>query len=130
MSKKIKFSVVMPIYNVGHFLDESISSVINQTIGFKENIELILINDGSTDNSDEICKKYVSKYPNNIIYKKQKNSGVSKARNEGLKLATGEYINFFDADDIWNNDVFQKINHFFDTNKNIDLISCRQKYFE
>lgn len=130
MSKKIKFSVIMPIYNVGHFLDESISSVINQTIDFERNIELILINDGSTDNSDEICKKYVSRYPNNVIYKKQKNSGVSKARNEGLKLATGEYINFFDADDIWNNDVFQKINHFFDTNKNIDLISCRQKYFE
>ena len=59
------FSVVMAIYNTGRYLDESINSLLNQTIGYKE-IQIILVNDGSTDNSEEICKKYQKVYKNNI----------------------------------------------------------------
>lgn len=128
MRKKYKFSVVMPIYNVGLFLNEAIDSIINQTIGFENNIELILINDGSSDNSHDICVDYQRRYPNNIIYKSQENKGVSNARNNGLKLASGEYINFFDGDDIWDLDVFSKVDKFFREN-DVDIISCRQKYF-
>ena len=62
--KKFKFSVIIPIYNVEKYLNETIESVINQTIGFEENIQLILINDGSPDNSETICLKYKEKYPN------------------------------------------------------------------
>ena len=130
MNKKYKFSVIMPIYNVGQFLEESINSVLNQTIGFEENIELILINDGSTDNSETICLNYQKKYPNNIIYKKQDNKGVSSARNKGIKLAHGMYTNYFDGDDIWEQDVFEKVYEFTKENNDIDVISCRQKYFE
>ena len=98
MNKKYKFSVIIPIYNAGQYLDDAINSVISQTIGFS-NIELILVNDGSTDNSEDICMKYKEKY-SNIIYVKQKNKGVSSARNKGLSLATGQYVNFLDADDL------------------------------
>ena len=61
------FSVIMPIYNTGKYLDDSIGSLLNQTIGFN-NIQLILVNDGSLDKSEEISLKYKKKYPNNIIY--------------------------------------------------------------
>ena len=69
MKKDYKFSIIVPIYNVGKYLEETIMSVVNQTIGF-ENIQLILINDGSIDNSEEICLKYQKIYPENIIYYK------------------------------------------------------------
>lgn len=101
------FSVVIPVYNVEEYLEETINSVINQTIGLK-NIQLILVNDGSVDNSETICLKYQTLYPDNVIYLKQKNSGVSKARNYGLKHASGKYINFLDSDDKWALDAFEK----------------------
>jgi len=95
MKKNFKFSVIIPIYNVEEYLEETINSVINQTIGFEENIQLILINDGSPDNSEEICLKYKELYPDNVIYYKQKNSGVSSARNKGIELAIGEFFRCF-----------------------------------
>ena len=131
MKYKYNFSVIVPIYNLELFLDEALSSIVNQSIGFKENIELILINDGSSDNSEKICRKYLELYPDNVIYKRQENKGVSTARNVGLSLANGKYINFFDGDDIWDLDTFEKVFAFFEENKNeIDVVSCRQKYFE
>ena len=87
---KYKFSVVIPIYNVEKYLEETIESIINQSIGFEENIQIILVNDGSPDNSEEICLKYKEMYPDNILYKKKENGGVSSARNTGLKKVSGE----------------------------------------
>lgn len=131
MSKyKYKFSVIIPIYNVESYLEETIESVINQSIGFEENIEIILVNDGSPDNSEEICIRYRDQYPNNIKYIKQKNAGVSAARNNGIKYANGEYINFLDSDDKWELDVFKKAYKMFSKNDNIDVIGVRQKFFE
>ena len=94
-----KVSVIIPIYNKEKFLNESILSVINQTI-FNE-IELILINDGSTDRSETIGIEYANKYTN-IKYFYQKNQGVSVARNFGLQKAKGKYVYFIDADDTIN----------------------------
>ncbi|MBR3785327.1 MAG: glycosyltransferase family 2 protein [Firmicutes bacterium] len=131
MEKKFLFSVVMPIYNTAPYLDESIGSVIRQSIGFEDHIQLILINDGSLDQSHEICKRYKEQYPDNIIYVEQENMGVSHARNHGLTYATGKYVNFFDSDDIWEPDVFQKVAVFFDTYEDeTDVVCCLQKYFE
>ena len=127
MNKKI--SVIIPIYNVEDYLKETIESIINQTIGF-DNIELILINDGSTDNSEQICLEYKNKYPNNIIYKKQKNSGVSVARNEGIALASGKFISMPDGDDKWDLDVFEKAIDFFEKNKSINMVSFRVYQFD
>jgi len=126
---KYKFSVIIPIYNVENYLKEAIESILNQTIGFKENIQLILINDGSTDNSEVICMEYKQKYPENITYLKKENGGVSSARNAGMQYIEGEYVNFLDGDDKWNSDVFELVWDFF-KNNDVKLIACRKKYFE
>lgn len=128
---KYRFSVVIPIFNVEEFLEETIESVINQDLGFEENIQLILVNDGSPDNSEEICLKYKEMYPNNVIYVKQENAGVSAARNKGMEYAEGKYLNFLDADDKWDLDAFRIALEFFEKNKKkIDFVSCRMKFFE
>ena len=91
-----KVSVIIPVYNSEKFLFNSINSVINQTL---KDIEIICINDGSLDNSLEILN-YFKEIDKRIIIINQKNKGVNYARNEGLKIAKGQYILFFDSDDI------------------------------
>lgn len=88
-------SVVVPVYNAERFLEQCLDSIINQTYF---NLEIILINDGSTDRSTEICDIY-SKRDYRVRVVSQENSGVSSARNKGIDLATGEYITFVDSDD-------------------------------
>ena len=128
---KYKFTVIVPIYKVEEYLEDTILSVINQTIGFKENIQLILVNDGSPDNSDKICKKYLDKYPKNIVYIEQENSGVSVARNNGMNYIEGKYVNFLDSDDKWDIDTFDKVWNFFEKyEKKIDVVACPLCYFE
>ncbi|MFE5415052.1 poly(glucosyl N-acetylgalactosamine 1-phosphate) glucosyltransferase, partial [Bacillus subtilis] len=117
------FSVIMPIYNVELYLTEAIESIINQTVGF-ENIQLILVNDDSPDKSEIICKEYAQKYPNNIVYAKKQNGGVSSARNYGLKYAEGRYIQFLDPDDLVSEGTFENVLNFFDEHKNeIDIVA-------
>ena len=128
--QNFKFSVIIPVYNAERYLHEAIDSIINQTIDFKTNIQLILINDGSTDKSEEVCLKYKEQYPNNIIYFKQKNSGVSSARNKGIELATGEFINFLDSDDKWSLNAFKEVLKYSNENHNIKLFSCKMVFFE
>lgn len=91
-----KISTIIPVYNSEQYLYDAIESVISQKI-FK-NVQLILIDDGSTDNSASICKSFTQKY-SNIEYHHLNNSGVSNARNVGLGLAVGDYIHFMDSDD-------------------------------
>ena len=91
----IKISIIIPIHNAEKYLDKCLESVINQTF---EDIEIICINDGSSDNSIQILKEYVEK-DKRIKIINQNNKGVSAARNEGLKVAQGDYICFVDADD-------------------------------
>ena len=122
------FSVIIAIYNAGRYLDDSICSLINQTIGL-EKIQIILINDGSTDETEEICLKYQKKYKKNIIYFKIKHSGVSKARNIGMNYANGTFINFLDADDKWENQAFYFFSLFLKMHNDIDIVSGRIKFF-
>ena len=84
------FSVIISIYNSGRYLEDTIKSLLNQTIGF-ESIQIILVNDGSTDNSENICLKYQKLYKKNILYINISHSGVSKARNIGLNYTKGLY---------------------------------------
>lgn len=86
----------MPIYNAGNILAENIESILNQSY---QDFELILVNDASTDNSLKVCLDYARLYENVKIINKEKNEGVSKARNDGINIAKGEYICFVDADD-------------------------------
>lgn len=90
-----KISIIIPIYNVDKYLDKCLDTIINQTY---KNLEIILINDGSTDNSLNICKTYAKKDERIIILNKE-NEGVSISRNKGIKIATGKYVVFMDADD-------------------------------
>ena len=129
MNCKYKISVVIPIYNSELYLRDVIDSIIVQTIGF-ENIQLILVNDGSNDKSEEICLEYKNRY-NNIIYLKQEKKGVSSARNMGLKYAEGKYINFIDSDDKWSKDALLNMYNFIEDNDSeIDCVSARIKCFE
>ena len=118
------FSVIMSIYNTEQYLVDSIDSIINQSIGFN-NIQLILVNDGSTDNSEQICLKYKKKYQNNIFYIKITHGGPSKARNIGLSYAKGTIVNFLDSDDKWDIKAFNYVFLFFKLYKNIDVIGGR-----
>ena len=99
MNKKYKISVIIPVYNAEKYLKTAIDSIINQTIGF-DNIELIIVNDNSKDNSKKIIKNYANKYNNIIDIHLDKNSGLpGKPRNIGIDKATADYIIFLDADD-------------------------------
>lgn len=126
--KNYKISTIIPIYNVEKYLDETIKSIVNQTIGFK-NIQMILVNDGSPDNSEKICLKYKEKYPDNVIYIKKENGGVSSARNLGMKYATGEYVNFMDSDDLLSKNAY-KTGYEMLENNNLDVVCFRIKFFD
>lgn len=91
----LKISIIVPVYNVEKYLEECLESIINQTYS---NIEIIIINDGSTDNSKFICETYKRK-DNRIELLNKKNGGLSSARNMGLLYSTGEYVLFIDSDD-------------------------------
>lgn len=129
--KMFDFSVIMTIYNIEKYLEEAILSVINQTLSFKEHIQIILVNDGSPDNSDKICKRYAKMYPKNIIYIEKENGGVSSARNAGLDVATGKIINFLDSDDYFSKNAFEKVKNFFDTEgETVDVVAINLINFE
>ena len=127
--KSFVFSVIIAVYNTGRYLDDSIGSLLNQTVGL-DKIQIILVDDGSTDNSEEICLKYQKEYSNNIIYKKIEHGGVSRARNVGLDYARGEFINFLDADDKWDSQALEYVLSFFENNTNVDIVAGRLLFFE
>ena len=99
-----KVSVIVPIYNAAEYLEQCLDSVINQTL---KDIEIILINDGSTDASAEICKKYLS--DERVTYYCKENEGLAAARQDGMERASGEYIGFVDSDDWLELDMYEKM---------------------
>lgn len=99
-----KVSVIIPIYNTDAYLHEALDSICTQTL---QELEIILINDGSTDNSLHIIEEYAQR-DERIKHSSQPNQGQSVARNNGLQLATGEYIYFMDSDDILNTDALRQ----------------------
>ena len=125
-----KFSVVMAIYNSEDYLENSIDSVINQSIGFEENIQLILVNDGSIDGSEEICLSYQEKYPKNILVLSQENQGQASARNNGLKHIQGKYVNFLDSDDCMMENAFEEAFDFFEKHyEETDVVAMPMYFF-
>lgn len=132
MSKgKFLISTIIPVYNVENYLAETLDCIINQSIGFEKNVEMIIINDGSPDNSEEIVLEYQKKYPKNIVYIKQKNAGVSAARNRGIDIATGEFIHFMDSDDVVNRGFYKEIIGFFKRHGDeVDFVTSKIKHFD
>lgn len=119
MKKEKKISIIIPIYNAQKYLKNCLDSILKQSY---KNFELILVNDGSTDNSLEICQKYAQE-DKRIKLINQKNSGVSFARNRGFKEASGEYILFVDADDWLELDMLE-IMSLEISKKNCEIVKC------
>lgn len=117
-------SIIIPVYNSGRYIEACIKSLLNQT--FNGNIEFIFINDGSSDDSIEILNKY-KKLDKRIVILTQDNSGVSVARNNGIKASRGKYIGFVDADDYIENTMFEKLYNKIE-NTNSDMVICN--YFK
>ena len=118
-------SIIIPVFNAEKYLKKCIESVINQTY---QNIEVILIDDGSTDNSPLIYREYARK-DNRLKINRQKNLGVFAARNNGIRRATGEYIIFIDADDWIEVNMIELMCDKLKKNKEIDICICGYKEF-
>ena len=112
-SYKYDFSVVMAIYDVEEFLEEAMQSLLKQTIGFR-NIQVIMVDDGSTDGSGDICDRYQKKYPDQVFVIHKENGGPASARNAGLEMAEGKYVSFLDPDDMLSHDTMKHVKAFMD----------------
>ena len=122
---KIKVSVIVPVYNTEKYLRKCLESVLFQTL---KEIEIILINDGSKDNSHLICEEY-RKRDKRIIYVNKKNEGCSATRNIGISMAKGEYIAFVDSDDFIEKDMY-KIMYDKAKEDNLDILICGIKLLD
>jgi len=120
------YCIITAVYNVEKYLDNYFQSITNQTLAFKKYIYIILVDDGSTDDSLNIIKKWKEKFNQNISYISCENSGQATARNLALKYAKAPWITFIDADDTINDIYFECVNEFLNKNENIDMISCNQ----
>ena len=117
---KYKISIVIPVYNNEEYIDDCMASIINQSIGFK-NLQVILINDGSVDNSLEVMQKYNQE---NVLIVDKENTGVSDTRNIGMSKAIGKYILFLDSDDYLSLNACSELYNFFERHYNeVDLVT-------
>lgn len=125
---KYKMSVIIPVYNCEPYIKKCVKSLLKQTMPLND-FQIVFINDGSSDASGEICKKYAEKYSENIVYFEKENGGVSTARNKGLELAQGKYILFLDSDDSLSNNTLQDVFDFFEAHNNeVDLVTYTIQY--
>lgn len=118
--KKIKVSTIIPAFNAEETISKAIDSLIAQTL---KDIEVIIVDDGSTDNTAAIVQEYVSRFPETVKYLYQENQGVSIARNTGIANACGEFIGFCDADDFLEHNKYELM-YRYAVEKNADLIQC------
>ena len=119
-----KLSIVVPVYNVEKYLRKCLDSLVSQTL---DDIEIIVVNDGTKDNSQEIIDEYVKKYPEKVYSYIKENGGLSSARNYGIKKCSGEYIGFVDSDDYVDIGLFKEM--YEEAKKeNADVVGCQVKY--
>ncbi|EGX6891595.1 glycosyltransferase [Campylobacter coli] len=126
-----QYAIISAVYNVEKYLDDYFKSIINQRLDFKKNIFMILVDDGSTDNSAQIIKKYQKKYPKNIVYLYKENDGQASARNLGLKYMQENHyktpwVTFTDPDDFLDRNYFYEVDKFLATHQDDDIcmIGC------
>ena len=124
---KYKMSVIIPVYNCENYINTCFESLKNQTMDFKD-IQIVFVNDGSTDKSDDICSE-LSENNSNVTYFLKENGGVSTARNKGIDLAEGKYIMFLDCDDTVSSNSLLDIYNFFEENfDNTDVVTYSIDY--
>jgi len=119
MSNSSKISVIVAVYNTEELVEKCINSILNQS---HQNLELLLINDGSTDSSGEICKKY-SRIDPRVQYLEKSNGGQGSARNMALDIASGDYIAFVDSDDWINQDMYENMLSYLENNE-VEIVQC------
>ena len=119
-NRKIKVSIIVPVYNVEKYIKKCLDSLVNQTL---KDIEVIVVNDGSPDNSQKIIDRYVKKYPDIIKSFIKENGGQGSARNFGLTKAKGEYIGYVDSDDFVELDMYEKMYNKA-KEKDLDVVIC------
>lgn len=117
---KCKLSIIVPVYGVEKYIDKCLNSLVKQSL---KEIEIIVVNDGTKDNSQKIVDKYVKKYPDKIKSYIKENGGQGSARNYGLKKASGEYIGYVDSDDFVEKDMYKKLYNKAKEN-NYDIVVC------
>ena len=115
-----KVSIIVPVYNVEKYIEKCLESLVNQTL---EDIEIIVVNDGTKDNSKEKILQYIEKYPQKIVYLEKENGGLSDARNYGLPVAKGEYIAFLDSDDYIEKNMYEEM-YKKAKEENSDMVEC------
>ncbi len=115
-----KVSIIVPFYNVEAYIDKCLKSLVNQTL---EDIEIILVNDGSKDNTINIAKKYQKEYPKKIVYLEKENGGLSDARNYAIPYAKGDYIAFLDSDDYVETTMYKEM-YEIAKKENSDMVEC------
>lgn len=115
-----KVSIIVPFYNVEKYIEKCLETLVHQTL---EDIEIILVNDGSTDKTEEIAKKYQAQYPQKIRYLEKENGGLSDARNYAIPYAKGEYIAFLDSDDYAEKNMYQEM-YEIAKKENSDMVEC------
>ncbi|NVP03315.1 glycosyltransferase family 2 protein [Photobacterium damselae subsp. damselae] len=120
----MKISVVIPAYNSSSTIIKSISSVKNQKLIDSTDLEIIIVNDGSTDNTEYLVREYISNNSGNIVIINKDNGGVSSARNLGIKESTGEWIAFLDSDDEWLPNKLQKQIDVINSTHGVNFIGC------
>ena len=127
----VLLSVIIPVYNAGNFLSDCFNSLLEQSIKSRK-IEIIIINDGSLDNSEQIIEQFRVDLSKDYLVKiySQNNQGIAKTRNKGLDLASGEYIAFLDSDDMLSTEYFEKILNIIEKNNSIDLIEINAYKFQ
>ena len=126
-----KYSIVSACYNVELYLDDFFQSIVDQSIHFEKHIQCIMVDDGSTDNTATIIKNWQTKYPNNIYYFYQKNSGQGCARNLGIRYVQTPWVTFTDPDDFLDINYFKYIDDFLNKEDNIYIISAKIiRYYE
>ena len=121
---KHNYSAICAVYGVENYLEDFFISIENQTLDFRKHVELVMVDDGSLDNSASIIKKWASKYPKNIKYVKKENGGQASARNFGLRYASYDWVTFIDPDDFVDKDYFKEVDRFISEHPELTLVSC------
>ena len=125
---EILVTVMVPVYNVRAFIEEAVDSILRQTIG-RDRIHLILVDDGSTDGSGEICDRYAKEYPDTVTVIRKENGGVASARNAALSRIEGKYAAFPDPDDRLEPDMLEKTAAFLDAHPETDVCCVPVRFF-
>lgn len=118
---EIKVSIIVPIYNSEKYLEKCLESLVNQTLS---NIEIILVDDCSTDNSKQICNRYLERYENIVLIKNSVNKGPSESRNLAINISRGKYIGFVDSDDWVDIDMYKTLYNYA-ISKSCDMVICK-----